>query len=484
MLLQAELALTLLALLGIVVAGIYTRSPRGSLVAGLLLLALGLGALPMNRLPLPSGAGVGAVGAFSLLCIAYGWASSGRWPVAFNPYVKALACVVAVVLVWLPYSAYAGSYGGWKTGVFMLRGVLPALAILALGPFSRREFHVLFGTLVFVAVFLAVRWGLSDAAYVVRTTREDETNPIMAGRTIGMGVLICTGLFLFSRKVTVGSVVSLAIAGLLGFAMLWPGSRGPVLALIVAVGATCVLGFYFRSIHRGALSAKAIALGGAAVILGGAYLTLGDQFQLRGVERVFGFYGELDVQETMEEARVILLLWAWEGFRGTWGFGMGTGGFAAFFTSTIIQGTYPHNIFAEFAAEQGVAGLAAIGFFTVVVAKRIFFIMKLSRPGVINPVLCSFWIFTLMNAMVSGDIGSNSEFWIASALLFVPTRFEQLKGMPQPGMRPPLPGDQQLNAAGRRIHGQGPAPRPPVRGRAPGVVPAPLRRQNRAGSGS
>lgn len=423
MLLLTEFIFSFLAVAGVAASGIYTKSLRGVLIAGLALTSLGSSALPWNRLPV-SGVAISLLMLLSASAIFYAFQRRGSLLQVVNPYTKALLAVFVVIVGWLVLSGPTANYGSAKAALFLVKGILPAVAFLALGPYSRKDWHVLLSAIIFCSILLALRWWLSDAAEIARTKYAHEFSPITVGRIIGMGLPITLVLFLLSRRVS-SAVVFLGIACLLGFAVLLPGSRGPVLAAGVAVGATSLLALLFTSgFNRALFFMKTGTLVGAAMLLTGFYITLGQQLGLPGVERIFSYYSEFEVEETVDEARFHHLQMAVQGFVESRGLGMGTGGYTKFFAGgegTRMDGLYPHNLFAEFLVEQGIVGLGALLLLLTVVGRQILFVMRRGGSGVFGPTFCAFWIFAFINAMVSANIVDNFHLWIGSALLFIPT---------------------------------------------------------------
>lgn len=444
MLIFVDLAFVVLAVVAIVGAIKYTHSIRGGLIAALAMLSLALHAFPWSRLPI-SGVALSTLIATCGVCLAYGFKNHLKLSSFINTYTKILAFVAIVILLWIPLSPYPTSIGPMKALLFLSKGVLPCLAFFALAPLSRREFHVLLWVLVFCAMFLALRWTVSDTAVWVRTLYGGDFSPITAGRLIGMGAVLAFAWFLFGKGSW--SYFSLVLGAALGLGMLLPGSRGPVMAAVVAVVMIGLISLPSQGFNRSAVLAKFGALTGLIFFFGGFYLAFSEKLGFTGVERVVDYFQDINMAETMQEARVDLLRVAWESFTSTAGLGRGTGGFPAVLDSQRIDGEYPHNIIAEFGAEQGVLGLVAIVVFLAISFRRLLWLMKFPRFGIVEPAVCAFWIFALMNAMVSSNIADNYHFWIASALLFLPRRLE----MPFPGPRPGASEERVMPVA--RIRG-------------------------------
>jgi O-antigen ligase len=210
-----------------------------------------------------------------------------------------------------------------------------------------------------------------------------------------------------------GGVALLALPLLLG-------NRGVPLAVLSAVVAVSVMSHFRRARNR-SVFVRALVLVGLvwvavlALPLDASRSALTDQF----VQKVSATGTIAD-----DVARIGLARLAIDSFLNTSGLGLGTGGFASVAPSgTLMQGpevgevpgrVYPHNIFLEAIAELGVVGLALmLAWFKVSLAglKRI---VQLDFPQA--AILVGLWVFSLLNACVSGDFVSNIPVWVVGAL--------------------------------------------------------------------
>jgi len=87
--------------------------------------------------------------------------------------------------------------------------------------------------------------------------------------------------------------------------------------------------------------------------------------------------------------------------------GRGTGGYQVF---SAYFGKYPHNIFLEAAAEQGIPAMIIL---TVFLLRPLSLIPSLleSEKRQIVVLLFAFWTNYMLNAQLSGDITSNYQVW-------------------------------------------------------------------------
>ena len=97
-----------------------------------------------------------------------------------------------------------------------------------------------------------------------------------------------------------------------------------------------------------------------------------------------------------------------------------------FYTFGTHQYSYPHNLFFEVAAEQGIVGILILFFVFCVIIYRLRSILRFRSKYVIS--LFALWIFALLNALVSMDLSGNYYFWIFGGLFwFVNTDLAQEK---------------------------------------------------------
>ncbi|WP_156523509.1 O-antigen ligase [Dietzia sp. 111N12-1] len=171
-------------------------------------------------------------------------------------------------------------------------------------------------------------------------------------------------------------------AGFMWLAML-SGSRGPVIAALIAVLAG------FASTRLPAF----VTITGAAV----AFVTVqyADLWQFLP-ERLQTLEGD------STDARVAMVQSAWEEFLAN-PIGLGWGELQPYMALIGPGLAYPHNVFAEVAAEAGIFGLAGLvgyALYSLVGQYR-------AASGGIESAIFALTVFTIGNAAVSGDIISN-----------------------------------------------------------------------------
>jgi O-antigen ligase len=180
----------------------------------------------------------------------------------------------------------------------------------------------------------------------------------------------------------------------------WIGSRGPLLAFVIAVLAMMVAGkMNWKSV--------ATVFGGAAVL--GVILQQSESAKYRGgIERVFGADGSDDLTT---------------GRSGLYEFaatqivenpvGIGWGSFRDFLSQapgrSIRLADYPHNVFLEIALEGG--WIAGVGF--VILLWKSFSVLRSLRVGPFHTLVVGFLTLWLVAALFSSSMTGNRPLWVA-----------------------------------------------------------------------
>jgi hypothetical protein len=108
---------------------------------------------------------------------------------------------------------------------------------------------------------------------------------------------------------------------------------------------------------------------------------------------------------------------SWNLFKNNFAFGVGPNGY--FITTGRV---YPHNIILELISEYGVFGLASCLLILVPGLNSTIKLIKNKQTDYQIKILASLWNLMLISVLVSGNIISNSLFWILSAILIVSLR--------------------------------------------------------------
>jgi O-antigen ligase len=210
---------------------------------------------------------------------------------------------------------------------------------------------------------------------------------VLAAAVILLIAATVRGLRLTRRFVmALGAVVLTAVATL-------TGSRGPLIALLLAIGVTVVTATVYRRYRvRAVLGIVGV------VLIGGWYLLQSSQSE--GLARIVGtLTGE---SGTAPDARVLIWSYALELFTGQ-PLGRGWGAF------TFMGMQYPHNLFLEIAVEAGVLVLA------VVLVLLVATLLRGAHVAVDwqTSAILGLFVFAFANAMVSSDINGNRLLLVA-----------------------------------------------------------------------
>lgn len=270
--------------------------------------------------------------------------------------------------------------------------------------------------------------GLVVSALVVlmpqRTAEWSDVVTLAGTNTISTSQMIVAGATVFAMYAIVGRrsafrrIVATLTAAAMFFVALSTGSRGPVVAIALSVAIALLLAPVFS--RRRARSIIALLLVGGV----GAVIAL--QQGGEGLARVLGFLA--GDQDTSTLARTVLWSTAWEHitqlpFGGGWGY-FGTIQGLGFNTLNGGQ-TYPHSVPLEIALEAG--WLTGLFFAVLAVASVARVIRRALDPA--SVMFLVLLIFTLTNAMLSGDINDNRLMWVLLvAAWLIPLKDEDAPG--------------------------------------------------------
>lgn len=240
------------------------------------------------------------------------------------------------------------------------------------------------------------------------------SGPNVFSRTVGLSLLIAllTLIYLYQRKLTsAGSRVLFALAGL-AFLWLLPGfvfaqSRGPALSLIAAIA--LVLGL---SLYKNWRAAAAALVSVIVTAWGGSFL----------VGRIFT-HTRFDLTKESNFASVdsrVELLWdTWDMIIANPLLGVGTGGWPVEMYGIDIR-SYPHSLFAEIAAENGLVYLVLMLLLYAAVVIGGLVIWARTRAPLERFVVLgalSAFVYFLINVQISGDSVDNRIIWLTLALV-------------------------------------------------------------------
>lgn len=310
-----------------------------------------------------------------------------------------LFAVFAIPVPWTEFHAYAFE----KVSRFFTLTLIAAVAPFVL---LRRPgaVHRFFNALCLISAVMGI-----DAALRLLQGSGDVTrlsafgaNPISFGREMGGVLLWCAALGVEGRLRADVAVAGVVAAGVL---LVGSGSRGPLLAALGALAAAGPL-FYWRSSRvmiRFGLAAAAVAVALSLALL------VSPEDSGHRIERLArGALGASELTRLDAYARSLRLI-------ADHPEGIGWGGFAHRIDQLGTAGAdrqYPHNLILEAFLEGGwLAGL----YLTLLLAGVGLRISSL-RPTSEHHGVFLFYLFFLLNSMVSGDLNDNRHLFALMAI--------------------------------------------------------------------
>jgi O-antigen ligase len=362
----------------------------------------------VQAIPFDATLGLGLL--LGLVCFARLVSRRGR-PI---PYLLALAlAVVGIALVvslgWTP----SPEYGGEKTSKFLTLTLLAALA-----PFFLIEDESDLRRLGLWLVCLAV---LAAGMAIIHPPPPDNGRLEVGagGSTIGVSRLLCAAaiVLLLSALGTTRGRVWCAGGGLTLIAIAAAvGSRGPLLSLALALGATAAV-WLMRS-PRKIWPVMAVAAVGIAVA---PFVSLPEASSRR-----LSDVASDPVAAFARDDRSMLYRQAVELIDEHMLRGAGAGAF-----SSVNRARYPHNIFLELWSELGFIPMALVAAAIVSVLMGLYraaWNLPDGRVRQLVYLLTGVFLFYLFAVQVSGDINDNREFWVVLGVAFTVVRY----GLPPP----------------------------------------------------
>lgn len=276
--------------------------------------------------------------------------------------------------------------------------------------------RVLFGAIVTQSlVVLAGILFSPDQRALEETGRltPDGLNAIGSGRVLATAVLILAGVAIVQFRRPSGWV-ALAIACPLLWASLATGSRGPIVAAILAAG---LIGIGATSYS---FSAKVALMSISTALLA----LIGDRLSRDGSRLVDSTdSGRTDL--FTQTAHVVM----------THPFGIGWGNLYNYLPVWLLDGDqgwnqYAHNIILEFAVEAGWAGAVLFGLFAFIVMRRSCREIHVAEGAILAVLL----VFAGLSAMLSSDVVGNRMLWVLiGVVLSSSTILKDRRDTPCPG---------------------------------------------------
>lgn len=310
-------------------------------------------------------------------------------------------CAVLIIASFLPAWAYSASttYANDKaTGmVVTLIAVLGSAVLVNSATRRRLWIQVLVLTSIIALVFAELAPAVMSSGRLALAG----SNTIATGRIFGVALVVLVLLVLSSpgRWLPLQLVIGLTLA----LTMIGTGSRGPVVAAGISLALVSISA---PSRQRGARIA-----GAALFILAGWFFIL---------ELASAGAGRLESSWTGGESAIGTREGVWAGALRALSnpFGAGWGRFGeVLFPSEILAQTdrqYAHNLLLEVGSEGGWLPLIA----TLVLLVSSF---RAARQNAYKPYDLAVYgvlVFTVLNAMVSGDVNDNRLMWCAVVICF------------------------------------------------------------------
>jgi len=241
---------------------------------------------------------------------------------------------------------------------------------------------------------------LGGADLSIRFDLMGRVNPIWIARALGMGILISIDWFYRYKSRWIHFLLLLYI-GFSVWIVILSGSRGPLLGTIAGIM------IYIMFIKERTFWKRFGYILAALLLLGIIFLILPKDMLLNKFGSIRASLSIIQRFTLWEEAigqivqNPIL--------------GRGTGGYQIF---SAYFGKYPHNIFLEAGAEQGIPAMIILTVFLLRPLSLIPDLLK-SHERQFAVLLFSFWVNFMINAQFSGDITSNFQIWFYTGSLII-----------------------------------------------------------------
>jgi len=318
--------------------------------------------------------------------------------------------ILAFALVLTIGTSYSPSpeYGTLKVINLLVFILFPFLAFLH---FSARteSLKIIFILLLFFSIFLGIASTIVILSKGVTASRFGllDQNSILFSRSLGIGFLLL--LYELRNSTNITKIILIICLPFLFLPIFVSGSRGPLLALGFSIT-------IYMLLTPGNVKIKIYSIIFISIIIVVIYNT----FNFKGLERIQGFF-EGNWGDENALCRLSYYSTAWKCFLDSPLFGIGTGGFSNLI-SYRDEKLYPHNIFLEIAAENGIIGLLIfVGFLlcTIIIAYSLLYKIKLGyETKEIILISLSLFLFGLIASFFSGDITGNQYIWYGSVIIW------------------------------------------------------------------
>ncbi|MBD3368625.1 MAG: hypothetical protein GF405_10725 [Candidatus Eisenbacteria bacterium] len=390
-----------------------------ALVAGVLVV-MGSGLLAVADVPL-------ARSLAALLLITWSILRSlmERRPIGLPRFVLPSGLLVVLMIIGL-VSTGAPLYGAWKIVLILVHWVMVPVAFILL---ARRQAvlesfvaGLATGGLMYGALLYATEGSplalLTDADRFFRLSAGAQ-NPIYLGRVLGLSLLAIFWAMGTRIGVWLRFALLACVPPLLGY-LAATASKGPILGFLAAAAAFGAAGGTVLGRTVAGVLVVALVLG---LMLSYGALPTGSLAELRIVSTA-----ALSVRQRVEGWASAATGYARSDFAEML-FGNGTGDFAHFERGIDIR-HYPHNVFLEVLYENGAMGLALLVWFLLWPLVRLGRLPARASVGVpvrrLVPLGLGFFVFTVANAQVTGDVSTNELVPLSCAFVLAVTSLASL----------------------------------------------------------
>ena len=313
------------------------------------------------------------------------------WPMA----ILLVACLPGF------FAAPLSPYGATKAQAFAIAFAI-VLACCSISDPRWLLPHLVRALLAVSVVFTAAASALGTADVAGRLVFLG-LNPIGIGRVAGLVIVLALALVLIDLRGPLRIVLLLGVAcvGLVG--VIATGSRGPLVAVALAIGVLLVM---LASVRR--ISGRTTALLMLTGLGVGAVVTVSSS---AGLARLSSGSDSGRSQLYAESLQLA--------FDTPLGIGWGQlGQYIVDFRATDPDSLYSHNVFLEMYVEGGVVALVAFTFLAVIAARRAWLAAR--RDVRAAPVLV-LYAYALTSAQFSSDVVGNRLLWLAIGLALLST---------------------------------------------------------------
>jgi oligosaccharide repeat unit polymerase len=249
------------------------------------------------------------------------------------------------------------------------------------------------------------------------------SNYIGLARSAGLGLLANLAFLLPTESKPWKKALLCMIALLQLWAFLASGSRGPVIAMFLAV-----FPIFFLSFRNGRYIERRFLL---VMLFGVAMVFL---ISMAGQEFFHTLFSRLHLlfQSGGDSVttRISMYNLAWVLWKSSPVFGVGPGGFGTAFSGEDVR-SYPHNIFLELGTDTGLVGVALFTGIVFMVLGTGYYLYRQSRNNNVIRFLFLGFFFLLLNSLVSGDLNDNRFLFAFMPLLLLADQFKEYKILPR-----------------------------------------------------